>query len=390
MRTKIPVGPYHPLQKEPELFILEVEGERIVDVERRAGYSHRGIEWLCERRSYDQVLFLVDRVCGICSASHTIAFCNAVEDILGIDIPARAKFIRTIVAELERIHSHLLWLGLAGYYMGCNTLWMWAWECREPVLDIFERITGNRQFRGMMRIGGVRRDIGREDIPFILKTLSDLEPKVEMLAGVLLNDPVIGARLRVGRLRREDAVRYCVTGPTARGAGVDIDVRRDEPYAAYDLIEWKVITREEGDVLAMALVRIFEVLESVKIIRECLRIMPEGPIAGEVKDIPPGEGIGRGEAPRGECFYYVLSDGTNIPRRVKIRAPSYVNVPSFKARVIGETLSDAIIILASVDPCYSCTERRIMAREGRRIYGFKELLRLSREKTEKLRREKGV
>ena len=390
MRTRLPIGPYHPLQEEPALFILEVEGERVVDVDWRGGYNHRGIEWLCERKTYDQVLFLVERVCGICSASHPIAFCNAVEDILGIDIPLRAKFIRTVVAELERIQSHLLWLGLMGRYMGYNTIWMWSWKYRESVLDIFERIAGNRRSYAIFRVGGVRRDIGKEDYRFILGKLNDMEPKVETLAKAILDDPVISARLKVGRLKKEDAIRYCVVGPTARGAGVDIDVRRDEPYAAYDLIDWKVITKDGGDVLSMASVRVLEILESIKMVRECIKNMPGGPVYEEVPDIPPGEGIGRGEAPRGECLHYVVSDGTNIPKRVKIRAPSFMNIPSFKARVVGETVSDVILILASVDPCYSCAERRIVAREGRRIMDYEELLKKSWEKTERMRREIGV
>ena len=389
MKTTIPIGPYHPLLEEPALFRLVVEGERVVDLDWRTSYNHRGIELLSETKTYDQVLFLVERVCGICSTSHPIAFCNAVEDLANIEIPERARYIRSIIAELERIHSHLLWLGLAGHYIGYHTLWMWAWRYREPVCELFEKISGNRQSYAMMQIGGVRQDIKEADYPYILKTIDDLEPKVNMFIGAVMDDPVIQARLKgVGKLSREDAIKWCAVGPTARGAGVDIDVRRDHPYAAYDKVDWKVITQKDGDVLSMAVVRLLELLESIKIVRQCVEKMPQGPIEVEVPEIPPGEGIGHEEAPRGECFHYVRSDGTNRPVRHKIRAPSYVNVPTYRARFIGSMVSDILIILASIDPCYSCTERmiRIVDKTGERRVSEKDLLKLSWEETEKIKK----
>jgi len=392
LSTIIPIGPYHPLLEEPELFRLHVEGERIVGIDARLGYNHRGIERLAQDKTYDQVLFLVERVCGICSTSHPIAFCNAVESLAGIQIPERAAYIRTIVAELERLHSHMLWLGLAGHYIGYHTLWMWAWRYREPVLNLFELISGNRQSYAMMKIGGVRQDIADDAVPAIRKTVDELEPKLEMLLGAAMDDPVIAARLKgIGTISREDAVRYCLVGPTARSVGIDIDIRCDAPYAAYGWLDFNVITRPEGDVLAVTVVRILEMLESAKIIRQCLQRMPKGPIAVEVPEIPPGEGIGVEEAPRGECFHYVRSDGGNMPVRVKIRAPSFVNVPSFKARTVGATISDAVIILASVDPCYSCTERMIALDQatGHGPLDSTDLVALSQEKTARIMRELG-
>ncbi len=389
--TIIPIGPYHPSLEEPELFRLTVEGEKIVDCDWKTSYNHRGIERIAEGKTYDQCLFLVERVCGICSASHPIAFCNAVEDMAGIEIPERARYIRSIIAELERLHSHLLWFGLAGHYIGYNTVWMWAWRYREPILYLFEKITGNRQSYAMMKVGGVRQDIKDEDLPDIMKVVDDLEPKLNMFIGVALDDPVLAARMKgVGKFSREDAINYCVVGPTARAAGIDMDVRRDEPYAAYDRVDWKVILGESGDVLSQAVVRLLELLESVKIIRQCLREMPHGPISVEVPEILPGEGIGREEAPRGECFHYVRSDGGNCPVRLKIRAPTYNNIPTYKVRVIGETISDATIILASIDPCYSCTERMIrVVEQGRETMGWSDLLTLSQEKTKRIMREMG-
>jgi len=391
-KTVIPIGPFHPLQEEPEFFELIVEGEKVVDVDVHIGYNHRGIEKLAESKTFDQMVFLVERICGICSTSHPIANCNAVEDIAGIEIPERAKYIRSIVGELERLHSHLLWLGLAGHFIGYNTLWMWAWKYREPILELFEAITGNRNHYAMMKPGGVRRDIKEEDISPLLKGLNEAEKKIAMVTKAALDDPVLAARLKgVGVLSKEDAIAYAATGPTARASGVDIDVRRDEPYAAYGLVDWQVITQEAGDVLAKTVVRLLECFESIKIIRQCLEKLRtvKGEIAVKVKEIPPGEGIGHHEAPRGETFHYVRSDGSNTPVRLKVRAPTYVNLPTCKVTVPGESVADATLILASIDPCYCCTERMIAIdkKTGRRQLSGKDIMRLCQKKTERIRRK---
>ncbi|MFQ5835337.1 MAG: nickel-dependent hydrogenase large subunit, partial [bacterium] len=388
-KTIIPIGPYHPLQEEPEFFELEVEGEKVIDITVHIGYNHRGIEKIAESKTFDQMVFLVERICGICSTSHPIANCNAVEDLAGIEIPERAKYIRSIVGELERLHSHLLWVGLAGHFIGYNTLWMWAWKYREPILDIFEQITGNRNHYAMMRPGGVRQDIEDDAILPLLKGLDEAERKIEMVTKAVLDDPVLAARLKgVGILAKEEAINYCAVGPTARASGVDIDVRKDESYAAYGLVDWKIITQEDGDVFAKAVVRLLECFESIKIIRQCLEKLRtvKGEIAAKVKEIPPGEGIGHHEAPRGEVFHYVRSDGSNRPVRLKVRAPTYVNLPTCKATVPGESVADAALILASIDPCYCCTERivTINKKTGKRELNGQDLLRLCRKKTEKI------
>lgn len=387
-KTIIPIGPYHPLQEEPEFFQLHVEGEKVVDLDIVLGYNHRGIEKLSESKHFDQVTFLIERICGICSTSHPFAYVNAVEDLAGIEVPERALYIRTVIAELERIHSHLLWLGLAGHFLGYNTVWMWAWRYREPLLEIMEKTTGNRNHYAMMKPGGARRDIEDKDIPEIIKMADDLLPALDMFKGAVIDDPVIHARLKgVGVLSKEDIKNFGALGPTARASGVAIDVRKDEPYGVYDRVDWNIITQEAGDVFAKAVVRILEMVESVKIIKQCLEKMPKGPIDANVKEIPPGEGIGRAEAPRGEVFHYVRSDGTNRPVRHKVRAPSYMNVPTNKVAVIGETISDATIILAAVDPCYCCTERVAVVdrKTEKKIMNGSDLIRLSQEKTEEIR-----
>jgi membrane-bound hydrogenase subunit alpha len=383
------IGPFHPLQEEMEFFQLTVDGEIVTDIDARISYNHRGIEKLSETLQFDQVPFLVSRICGICSASHPLAYIQAVEEIAGVEIPERARYVRTIINELERIHSHLLWVGLGGHFIGYDTVFMWAWKYREPVLDLLEEI--NRNNYGNVRVGGCREDIPDEIVPKILKELDVIEQKTEMLTKAVLDDPVLHARLKgVGVLKKEDAVAYAVTGPTARGSGVAIDVRHDDSYAAYGDLDWNVISQPEGDVFAKAVVRLLEVFESIKMVRESLNKLPKGPVAIEVKEIPPGEGCGHAEAPRGETFHYVRSDGGNRPIRHKVRAPSYVNVPSFKASCIGQHIADVTLTLAAVDPCYSCTERLAVV-DGHKniIHNYEMLLQMSREKTTRIRKEIG-
>ena len=392
-RVIVPIGPYHPLQEEPEFFQLYVDGENVVDIDIIIGYNHRGIEKLSESKHFDQVPYLVERICGICSSSHPYAYVLAMEDILGGEInivPERALYIRTIIDELQRIHSHLLWLGLAGHFIGYNTVWMWAWKYREPVLDMFEMTTGNRNNYAMYKIGGVRRDIKDEDIPALKKMLDELAPALDLFSGALADDPVIRARLKgVGILTKQQAIDFCLVGPTARASGVNIDVRRDEPYGVFDRLDWNVIIEKDGDIYAKTMCRVLELYESASLIRQCLDKMPKGEIDANIKDIPPGEGIGRVEAPRGECFHYVRSDGTNRPVRHKIRAPSFMNVASNKVSCIGGTISDATSTLAAVDPCYCCTERVavLAGPEDKKIMNGWDLIKLSQEKTEMLKRE---
>jgi NADH-quinone oxidoreductase subunit D len=386
--TIVPLGPFHPLFEEPEFFTLKVEGERVVDIDARIGYNHRGIEKLAESKTYEQGVFLVERICGICSTSHPFAYVQAAEDISGIKVPERALYIRSIIGELERVHSHLLWVGLAGHFIGYNTIFMWAWKSREPVLDMFERISGNRNHYGMFKVGGVRRDIKSEDIPDLLKAITDVDSFVKMITDAVLDDPVLCARLKgVGVLSKTDAIDIAVVGPVARASGVDIDVRRDHPYAAYDKVNFDVITAQGGDVFSKAVVRLLEIRESIKIIRQCLNRLPKGLIETEVREIGKGEGIGTHEAPRGEVIHYIKSNGSNYPERVKIRAPSFMNVPSFKRAIIGQEIADAALILAAVDPCYCCTERMVAvdADKGRTLFNGEELVRLCQEKTKKIR-----
>ena len=388
-KCRIPLGPFHPLLEEAEFFDIKVEGEKVVDIEMETGWMHRGHEKISETKTFTQSIFLVERICGICSTSHPFACVNAIENIDNIEIPERAKYIRVLIGELERIHSHLLWIGLAGHFIGYDTLWMWAWKYREPILDLSEKITGNRNHYAMFRVGGVSKDFDNSLIPEINPVLDMVEKKMVMLAGAANDDPVLKSRLKgVGILKKEDAINYCAVGPTARASGVDIDIRRDDP-TAYDVVDFNVIVTQNGDVYDKLVVRVLETIESVKIVRKCLDAFPkvQGAIVNNVKEISQGEGIGRYEAPRGEVFHYIRSDGTNRPLRHKVRAPSFSNIPTFKASCIGIPLADALITLAAVDPCYCCTERslKVLDKNGNPIK--QNLLSISREKTAKIKQK---
>ncbi len=389
--TVVTIGPFHPLQEEPEFYQLYVEGETVVDMDVRISYNHRGIEKLDESKTFDQVPFVVERVCGICSATHPLAYIQAVEEIAHVEIPDRAKYLRTIVNELERLHSHLLWVGLGGHFLGYNTVFMWAWKYREPIMEALELTTGSRVNYANAKVGGARRDMTDEQLAYIGKVCDEVLGPLEMLTNAVLDDPVLHARLKkVGVLSAADAKTYGAVGPTARGSGLPIDVRRDDPYAAYDMVDWDVMTAPDGGVFSKAVVRLLESFESVKIIKQCIKDIPGGEIDAKVEAIPPGEGIGHVEAPRGETYHYVRSDGTNRPVRHKIRAPSYNNIPTFKASCIGLQIPDVAITLASVDPCYSCTERLcsvVDAETHKPLYTFKDLVRLSQEKTRRMRKE---
>jgi NADH-quinone oxidoreductase subunit D len=360
----IPIGPQHPALKEPESFSVTLQGEKIVGMNVRLGYNHRGIEKACEERSYVQDVYLIERVCGICSHSHSTCFVQAVEEIAGLEVPKRGLYIRTLVAELERIHSHLLWLGVAGHEIGFDTLLMYTWRDREVVMDILALLTGNRVHYGMNTIGGVRRDVTAEQIPQILAAVDTLEERTKYYAQVATQEMTIINRLSgVGVLSHEDAKHLGAVGPTARASAVDRDVRRDDPYAAYGELSFNVVTDNHNDVYGRTLVRVGELMESYKMIRQLVANLPAGPLAVKApRKIPAGEALSRYEAPRGEDVHYVKANGTEKPERVKIRAPTLANVQVVAHMLKDRYLADLPIVIAAIDPCFSCTDRVISVR----------------------------
>ncbi|MFB3887987.1 MAG: NADH-quinone oxidoreductase subunit C [Candidatus Bathyarchaeia archaeon] len=357
--VKIVIGPQHPALLEPEKFAVLVEGETVKAVQPRIGYVHRGIEKASESRTYLQDVYLVERICGICNSCHATAFVEAVEKILKTEVPSRAKYLRTIILEVNRLHSHLLTLGHAGLEIGYETLFQYFWRDREPIMDLTEMLTGNRVVSSSLTVGGVRRDLKDTDIPRIRTVLADLRKKLPFYKQIYENEPSIRMRMqKVGTLSRSDALKLGVVGPVARGSGVDIDVRKDEPYEAYGEIPFKIITYDAGDTWARMNVRMDEVEESIRIIEYALDHLPSGPYRVRApRVVPAGEAVNRVEAPRGELFYYVRSNGTAYPERVKVRTPTFANIPAFLTTAIGESIADVPPNFVSLDPCFSCTDR---------------------------------
>jgi NADH-quinone oxidoreductase subunit D len=360
-KVVIPIGPQHPALKEPESFRIILEGEKIVGVSLRMGYNHRGIEKACEERNYMQDLYLIERVCGICSHSHSTCFIQAVEAIAGVEVPKRALYFRTLVGELERIHSHLLWLGVAGHEIGFDTLFMYSWRDREIVMDILADLTGNRVNYGINTYGGTRRDISKEQLQRIKEAMDVLEERTKYYIQVATEEVTLINRLsNVGRLTKADVEALDAVGPVARASGVDRDVRRDDPYAAYDEVSFNVISVNNEDVYGRTLVRVGELMESYKIIRQVIENMPDGPVLVKVpRKIPEGEALSRYEAPRGEDVHYVKANGTDKPERVKLRAPTMANIKPMVKMLENYNLADIPIIVAAIDPCFSCTDRAI-------------------------------
>jgi len=376
-RIVVPIGPQHPALKEPACFHITLEGEKVVAANVGIGYNHRGIEKACENRTYIQDLYIIERVCGICSHSHSTAFLQAIEELAGVAIPPRASYIRTLFGELERLHSHLLWLGVAAHEVGFDTMFMYTWRDRELVLDILAMLAGNRVNYGINTPGGVRRDIEEKDIRPIKKMLDTVEERNKYYINLALTETTLHARLGgVGKLSREDALRFGAVGPVARAAGLAMDVRKDDPYASYAEMPFKLITDDHCDVFGRVVVRVLEIMESIGIIRHILDNLPPGGIAAKFpRRIPAGEAVSRYEAPRGEDIHYVMSNGSDKPERVKVRAPSEANWHGMAHMLEGDYLADVPIIIAAIDPCYSCTDRAIVLAGdgGNRVIDWKQL-----------------
>ncbi len=398
----IPIGPVHPSLKEPMTFNFEIYGEHIENVNLAPGDNHRGIEFMGMQRNPIQIIYLAERICGICSASHPFAFCKAVENAAGMEVPERAQYIRVIIAELERIHSHILWAGIAAHELGFDSVLYLSWRAREEVLDLLEYLTGNRINYGIFMIGGVRRDISKEQIPRIRKALDYYRDIYSKIEDVFLNDPTIALRTKnVGILTKEDALSLCAVGPTARASGIKKDVRQDQPYSAYADLEVKAITPDvltgevNGDVYDRIIVRLLELVQSIQIIEQCLENMPSGEIVAEKKLVKllnqlkkaKGEGIGRHEAPRGECIHYVKLNESELPEVWKARAPTYNNLMTWVPMLLGQQIADIPIVIASIDPCIACMDRvTILNKDNgqKSILTKKDLHELSVQKTRRI------
>jgi len=396
----IPVGPIHPALKEPVYFEFELDGEKIVDVDVKLGHVHRAVEWASRKRNPIQILYLAERICGICSYCHPAAFALAVEDAAEVQIPERAEYLRVIQGELERICSHLLWAGVAAHEIGFDTVLYLTWQVREKALDLTEFLTGNRVTKGIMMIGGIRRDITKDMLPKIQKDLEYFKQMYEKLGNVFLNDKTVKMRSQgAGILTEEDALKLCAVGPTTRASGVKKDVRVDTSYFAYGDLDLHCVTpadltgKVNGDVYDRIVQRLLEVKQSIEMIEQCIDKMPSGDIVSEPKLAKllaqlkkvNGEGVGRHEAPRGEVIHYVKLDGNDAPFTWKVRAPTYNNILPWIPMLKGNQIADIPIVAASTDPCMSCTNRVGIVKDGNKYELTKEQLhKLSVEKTRRL------
>ena len=359
MSLLVPIGPQHPALPEPERFIFKVDGEVIVDVDVKIGFCHRGVEKLMTKKTYVQNIYLSERICGICNVAHTTCYVQLVEKALDLEVPERAQFIRVILNELARIHSHLLIIGITGEEIGFETLFMYMWRDREIVMRMIEDITGNRVISALNTIGGVRRDISEEQKERIKKGISILRERFKRYQEVFTEDPTVRRRLcERGIISRSDAISYGAVGPVIRGSGVKYDVRICYPYQAYDRIPFDMVIYEEGDSLARVLVRIGELFTSADIVEYALDHLPKGDIRVPApRKVPENDVISVVEAPRGELFYHLISDGTDKPYRLKVRTPTFSNIYPIARAMIGETIPEIPAILISMDPCFSCMDR---------------------------------
>ncbi len=356
-RTIIPFGPQHPVLPEPIHLDLVVEDERVVEARPSIGFVHRGLEKLVEKKDFIEFVYVAERICGICSFIHGQTYCQGIEAIMNIPVPPRAHYLRTVWGELSRIHSHLLWLGLMADGMGFESLFMHSWRVRERVLNIIEATTGGRVIFGSCKIGGVRRDIEAGAIKDALAELEIIEADLHDITKVFLNDNSVKRRLGgVGVLSRQQAFDLGCVGPVLRASGVAQDMRM-LGYAAYPELQMEPVTRTEGDSFARCAVRCDELFQSVSLIRQALAKIPAGEIEVKVAGNPNGEVIVRTEQPRGEVVYCLKANGARNLQRFRVRTPTFANLPAMLTLLQGCQLADVPVLVLTIDPCISCTER---------------------------------
>lgn len=361
----IPIGPQHPALKEPGHFEFKVDGEIVVDAHVRLGYAHRAIEKTAESRNWTQNLYLMERICGICSHVHAMTYIQGVEQLAEVIAPPRAQAIRVLFAELERIHSHLLWLGVTAHEAGFDTLFMYAWRDREQVMNLFESITGSRVTHSINTPGGVKVDLEEKHHEAIHAAMDLLDERMTYYLNFVRSDRAWLLRTRgVGQITAAQAEDLGVTGPMIRACGIPRDIRSDAPYSAYNEFSVYPVIETAGDLEARVVVRVREMQESIRLVRSLLQNLPAGELEVRVpRRIKAGETISRAEAPRGELFYFIESSGADSPQRIKVRTPSLPNIAAVMTLALGQPLADVPMILAGVDPCFSCNDRMVVINE---------------------------
>ncbi|MBL7100504.1 MAG: nickel-dependent hydrogenase large subunit [Nanoarchaeota archaeon] len=371
----IPIGPQSPTMKEPVCIRVSLKGNYVSEARIRMGYIHKGVERLLEGKPIIKALYIAEHICGICSYAHSGVFTQSIERLLNIKVPKKVRFIRTIIAELERIHSHILWFGFAMHEIGYDTLFNYGMRERELILECFEKLTGNRVIHAINKIGTVRYDFDKKDADFVLERLSKVEKKLPFYLKMAEKNSVITSRMTgIGLIEKKTAKKFCLVGPIARASGVKIDTRKDQPYDAYQDINFNMITDDRCDALARTIVRLKEVGESVSIIKQLIKNMPLTKIP-VFKKIPPYTGgfpepkknltYGQIEAPRGEDFhFYKIESG--IIKKARIRTPTFQNIQLLNKLLIGKEIGDIPVIISSFDPCFSCMERMIIVKNGKK------------------------
>lgn len=356
-RTVIPFGPQHPVLPEPIHLDLVVEDEKVVEAIPSFGFIHRGLEKLAEKKDFTEFTFVAERICGICSYIHGMGYCQCVEQVLGLEIPPRAKMLRVFWSELSRIHSHMMWMGLLADAFGFENLFMACWRLREGVLDVIEETTGGRVIFGAAKVGGCRRDVADDLLGRIPAQLDAVEQELRAITDVFRDDYSVRQRLcGVGVLSRKEAYDLGAVGPMLRASGVTSDTRQ-EGYAAYGQLAFAPVVEEAGDCWARTMVRIREVYQSFDLIRQALARMPGGPVDVKVTGAPQGEYFARLEQPRGEVIYYVKGSGKKQLDRFRVRTPTFANIPPLLKMLQGCQLADVPVIVLTIDPCISCAER---------------------------------
>ncbi|WP_421903398.1 nickel-dependent hydrogenase large subunit [Maridesulfovibrio sp.] len=355
----MPIGPLHVALEEPMYFRVDVEGETVKNLEITAGHVHRGMESLAMQRNYFQNITLTERLCSLCSNSHPCTYCMAIENLAGIVVPPRATYLRVIADEIKRIASNLFNVGILAHIIGFESMFMHVMEIRELIQDAKEGVYGNRMDLAANCIGGVKYDLEEETEQFLRGQLEKLKKSLDRIYRLYENEPLIKTRTQgVGILPEKDAIHMGVVGPVARGSGIAYDIRDKAPYAAYDQLSFSVQTETRGDVQSRALVRLREAVDAVSLIEQSLDQMPIGPtVPDRLPNIPEGQSVARSEAPRGELIYYLKSDGTDRPQRLKWRVPTYMNWDALQIMMKDCKVSDIPLIVNSIDPCISCTER---------------------------------
>ena len=372
------MGPQHPSTHGVLRLLLEIDGETIVRIMPDIGYLHTGIEKTCEAKFYQQVVPMTDRIDYLCPMTNNLAYCLAVEKLLGLEIPPRAQWLRVMLNELTRINSHLVWLGTHAMDIGAMTVFLYCFRERENVLRLFEAVSGQRMMTSYFRIGGVAVEPPLDFFARV-KAFNDTFPeKIDEYEGLLTQNPIFVNRLKgVAYISKEDALALAATGPTLRASGIDVDLRRDAPYTGYENFQFKVPVSDVGDVYARYLVRVAELRESQKIVKQALEGIPEGSVKADAPKVvlpdrekmktemealiyhfkivtegftvPEGEVYQAIESPRGEMGYYVVSDGTAKPYRVHMRSPSFANLQSLPTMCEGRLIADVVAAIGSID-----------------------------------------